>query len=161
MNLPGKRPAAETWLSSDMHAYLSSRLGIEDARWGVMGVSTGGWCAAMLSVRHPNLYSAAVSIAGYYRPALPLSDPKALQDAMTAKYDFDKAEAALTQTQKLYITASLGDKYSIRETRKFLKKKHPHLAITYKEQPSGGHNSRVWISLIPSAFDWLQRNIAV
>lgn len=161
MNLPGKRPAAETWLSADMHTYLSSRLGIEDSRWGVMGVSTGGWCAAMLSVRHPSLYSAAVSIAGYYRPALPLSDPQTLQDAMKLKYDFEKAESALTKRQKLYITASLGDKYSIRETRKFLKRKHPHLAITYKELPSGGHNSRVWISLIPGAFDWLQRNVSV
>lgn len=161
MNLPGTRPPAETWLSTDMHSYLATRLGMPDSRWGIMGVSTGGWCAAMLSVRHPDLYSAAASIAGYYRPALPLTDPIALQNEMIKKYDFDKAEAALTQIQKLYITASLGDVYSIRETKKFLAKKHPNLTITYKELPSGGHNARVWISLIPGALDWLQRNIAV
>ncbi len=161
MNLPGTRPPAETWLSTDMHSYFATRLGMPDSRWGIMGVSTGGWCAAMLSVRHPDLYSAAASIAGYYRPALPLTDPIALQNEMIKKYDFDKAEAALTQIQKLYITASLGDVYSIRETKKFLAKKHPNLAITYKELPSGGHNARVWISLIPGALDWLQRNISV
>jgi hypothetical protein len=161
MNLPGTRPPAETWLSTDMHSYLATRLGMPDSRWGIMGVSTGGWCAAMLSVRHPDLYSAAASIAGYYRPALPLTDPITLQNEMIKKYDFDKAEAALKQTQKLYITASLGDVYSIRETKKFLAKKHPNLAITYKELPSGGHNARVWISLIPGALDWLQRNISV
>jgi pimeloyl-ACP methyl ester carboxylesterase len=161
MNLPDGRPAAETWLSSDMHSYLSTRLGMTDSRWGIMGVSTGGWCAAMLSIRHPDLYSAAASIAGYYRPALPRTDPIALQNAMNTKYDLDKAEALLTQTQSLYLTASLGDIYSSRETKKFLAKKHPHLAITYKELATGGHNSRVWVALIPGALDWLQRNIAV
>lgn len=161
MNLPGMRPPAETWLTTDMHSYLVSRLGMPDSRWGIMGVSTGGWCAAMLSMRHPDLYSAAASIAGYYRPALPQTDSFALQSAMVKKYNLDTAEAALTQTQKLYITASLGDVYSIRETKKFLVKPHPNLAITYKELPSGGHNSRVWVPLIPGALDWLQRNIAV
>jgi pimeloyl-ACP methyl ester carboxylesterase len=161
MNLPSPQPAAETWLSTDMHSYLGSRLGLRDSKWGIMGVSTGGWCAAMLSIRHPDLYSAAVSIAGYYRPALPRKDPVALQLAMDKKYDLTSAELLLTEKQHLYITASLGDKYSIRETRKFLAKQHPNLAITYKELPSGGHNSRVWVPLIPNALDWLQRNIAV
>lgn len=161
MNLPGGKPAAETWLSTDMHAYVDSKLGLPQSRWGVMGVSTGGWCSAMLSMRHPDLYSAAVSIAGYYRPALPLSDPKKLQEAMKVKYDLDKAEAKLNSIQRIYITASRGDKYSIRETQKFLAKNHPNLKITYRELPSGGHNSRVWVSLVPAAIDWLQRNISV
>lgn len=161
MNLPGNRPPAETWLSTDMHAYVASRIGIQNSRWGIMGVSTGGWCAAMLSIRHPDLYSAAASIAGYYRPALPLTDPLPLQKAMDVKYDLVPSEAALTQTQKLYLTASRGDKYSYRETKKFLAKKHPNLDITYKELASGGHNSRVWVGLIPGALDWLQRNISV
>lgn len=161
MNLPGTRPPAETWLSSDMHTYVAARLGMPDSRWGIMGVSTGGWCAAMLSVRHPNLYSAAASIAGYYRPALPHTDPTPLRDAMHHKYDFDQAEAALTHNQKLYIAASLGDRYSISETKLFLAKQHPKLTITYTESASGGHNSRTWLSLIPGALDWLQRNIAV
>jgi S-formylglutathione hydrolase FrmB len=161
MNLPGAEPAAETWLSSDMHSYLDARLGIKESRWGIMGVSTGGWCATMLSMRHPDLYSAAVSIAGYYRPALPLTDPIKLQLAMDKKYDLTRPEAALKKTLPIYITASVGDKYSIRETRKFLAKPHPNLGITYKELPSGGHNSRVWVSLIPDAVDWLQRNVAV
>jgi S-formylglutathione hydrolase FrmB len=124
-----------------------------------MGVSTGGWCAAMLSVRHPDMYSAAASIAGYYRPALPLSYPIALQEKMSLKYNFGLAESKLTQTIPLYLTASVKDKYSFRETSKFLALQHPHLKITYKELQEGGHNSRVWVSLIPEAFDWLQRNI--
>lgn len=161
MNLPNDKPAAETWLSSDMHTFINSRLGNLPSRWGVMGVSTGGWCAAMLSTRHPDLYSAAVSIAGYYRPALPLSYPVAIQRKMIVKYDFAQSEANLPRTMPLYLTASAKDIYSFRETSKFLAKSHPHLKITYRELSSGGHNSRVWVSFIPAAFNWLQRNIPV
>ena len=161
MNLPHDKPAAETWLSSDMHSFINSRIGTLPLRWGVMGVSTGGWCAAMLSTRHPDLYSAAVSIAGYYRPALPLSYPVALQRKMTVKYNFAQSEANLSRTIPLYLTASVKDVYSFRETSKFLAMSHPHLKITYKELSEGGHNSRVWVSLIPAAFNWLQRNISV
>jgi pimeloyl-ACP methyl ester carboxylesterase len=161
MNLPGTRPRAETWLSSDIHSYLSTRLGMRDSKWGIMGVSTGAWCAAMLSIRHPELYSAAASIAGYYRPALPAANPIALQNEMSAKYDLSKAEASLTMTQNLYITASLGDRYSMSETKRFLSIKHPHVAVTYRELKSGGHHSQVWVKLIPDALVWLERNISV
>jgi pimeloyl-ACP methyl ester carboxylesterase len=159
MNLPNGKPAAETWLSTDIHNYVEQRLGIPSSRWGVMGVSTGGWCSAMLSIRHPDLFSAAASIAGYYRPALPRTYPIELQKSMNIKYDLDASESALTATLPLYVTASLGDTYSIKETRKFLAKQHDHLAITYRELPSGGHNSRVWVSLIPGAVEWLGQNI--
>lgn len=161
MNFPGTRPPAETWLSSDMHSYLDTRLGMHNSKWGVMGVSTGAWCAAMLSIRHPDLYAAAASIAGYYRPALPAADSLVLQNEMGAKYDLVKAESSLKKTQPIYLTASLGDPYSISETRKFLKEKHPHLAITFKELTSGGHHSQVWAPLVPDALTWLERNIAV
>ena len=161
MNLPGKRPAAEIWLSSDLHSYLSTRLGMHDTKWGVMGVSTGAWCAAMLSIRHPELYAASASIAGYYIPALPATDSIALQNEMNARYDLAKSEVLLKKVQPLYITASDGDSYSIYETRKFLAKHHPHLAITYKEFKSGGHHSEVWVPQVPLALAWLQRNISV
>ena len=160
MNLPNGKPAAETWLSTDLHNYVGQRLGILHQRWGVMGVSTGGWCAAMLSMRHPDFYSAAVSIAGYYRPALPLTYPTELQQAMRFEYNLDASESKLNTSLPLYLVASNGDKYSIKETRKFLAKRHNHLTITYKELSSGGHNARVWLSLIPDALEWLGRNIS-
>jgi len=161
MNFPNGGPQTETWLSTDIHDYVAHRFAVKDSSWGIMGVSTGGWCSSMLMTRHPNLYAAAVSIAGYYRPALPLTDSKELQSAMRKKYDFTASEKQLTAVKPMYLTASLGDRYSIRETKKFLAHHYSHLHIEYKQLKSGGHNSRVWVSLIPAAFDWLQRNVAV
>lgn len=155
MNLDNGKPDAETWLTVDMHTYLSTRLGLSDSRWMAMGVSTGAWCASMFAIKHPDSYSGAVSIAGYYRPALPLTDSIALQNAMIAKYDVAKMEAKLTSPVPIYMVASLGDKYSIRETTRFLAKPHPLLNVKYVEIASGGHNPRVWKSSILPGLEWL------
>ncbi|MFM6941415.1 MAG: alpha/beta hydrolase [Candidatus Planktophila sp.] len=155
MNLPHGKPQAETWLSKDMHTYLAKRTGITKQQWSIMGLSTGGWCSAMLSMRHPDLYDRAVSIAGYYRPALPLKDPIALQNWAKHHYSLNKFESRLPKKLRLYLVASLGDRYSIKETRKFLALSHPNLLIKYRELTSGGHNPHVWVPSIKPALDWL------
>ena len=155
MNLPNGKPKAESWLARDMHTYLTKRTGVVKAQWSIMGLSTGGWCAAMLSMKHPDLFDKAVSIAGYYRPALPLTDPIALQNWAKVHYDLKQYESKLQAPLKLYLVASLGDKYSIKETRKFLALSHPLLSIKYREIASGGHNPHVWVPSIKPALDWL------
>ena len=155
MNFSNGQPDAEVWLTDDMHTYVSTRLGLTDSQWISVGVSTGAWCAAMFALKHPDKYSGAVSIAGYYRPALPLTDPLALQKAMITKYDVATMEKNLTSVVPLYIVASLGDVYSIRETKRFLAKAHPMLNINYQEIATGGHNPRVWKSSILPGLNWL------
>lgn len=155
MNFGNGQPDAQTWLTSDMHSYLSLRLGIADSKWVAAGVSTGGWCAAMFAINLPTLYKGALSIAGYYRPALPLSDPIALRIAMGKKYDLDAMESKLNTKVSLYIFASLGDHYSIFETKRFLAKSHSQLDIKYHQVSSGGHNSRVWRNAILPGLEWI------
>ena len=155
MNLPNGKPKAESWLAEDMHAYLAKRIGFVKPQWSIMGLSTGGWCAAMLSLKHPQLFNHAVSIAGYYRPALPLTDPIALQNWAKKNYPLDKFERQLAGGLRIYIVASTGDKYSFKETKKFLRLNHPKLDITYRELASGGHNPHVWIPAVKPALNWL------
>jgi len=155
MNFGNGQPDAQTWLTSDMHSYLSLRLGIVDTKWVAAGVSTGAWCAAMFAIDQPNLYRGALSIAGYFRPALPLTDSIVLQDAMKKKYDVATMESKLVTPVPLYIVASLGDVYSIRETTRFLAKPHPLLDINYHEIATGGHNPRVWKSAILPGLEWI------
>lgn len=155
MNLPAGKPAAETWLTDDMKIYLDKRLGFHSNRWISVGVSTGGWCAYMFAINHVTQYSGAVSIAGYYRPALPLKDPLKLQEEMIKKYDVAAMESKLQARVPMYVVASLGDAYSIRETSRFLAKDHPNLAIDYHEISIGGHNPRVWKSSIIPGLNWI------
>ena len=155
MNLPGGHLPAETWLTDDMHRYMSARFGITNERWNVAGVSTGGWCATLFLVKRPDLYKGGLSIAGYYRPALPRSNPQSLQDEMKIKYELGQFESKLSNKPSLYIFASLGDTYSIRETKRYLSQPHPNLNLNYQEVSLGGHNSRVWKTAIEPGLAWL------
>lgn len=155
MNLPVGNPAAETWLTQDMKTYLDKRLGFQSDRWISVGVSTGGWCAYMFAINHVSQYAGALSIAGYYRPALPLKDPVKLQEAMIGKYNVVEMESKLQTKVPLYVVASLGDTYSIRETTRFLAKDHPNLEINYHQISTGGHNPRVWKSSITPGLNWI------
>jgi enterochelin esterase-like enzyme len=58
----------ETFISKTVVEYLDTHYQtIKDpnAR-GIMGMSAGGFCAAMLLTRHPDVYSTAISFSGYY-----------------------------------------------------------------------------------------------
>ena len=160
MNLPGNHLPAETWLTEDIHHYVQERLGLPAQRFIAAGVSTGAWCAAMFAIKHPALYSGALSIAGYYRPALPLKDPQKLQDQMKIVYDLAPMEQRLKMKVPIYMVASLGDKYSIRETTRYLAKPHPNLVISYHQISQGGHNPRVWRDSIEAGLSWVMQKKA-
>jgi hypothetical protein len=158
MNFPNTGTQAETWLSTDVHSFVSNRLGISSTRWGLMGVSTGGWCSAMLSIKHENLFYGAVSIAGYYRPALAKTTEPKVKAQLDADYDFLKLETAMTGKMDMLLIASVGDIYSYRETKRFLALAHPNMNYQYLEIPTGGHNSGVWIPKFGVALDWLKKH---
>ncbi len=65
-NVP-KGPQAETWLY-DVRSAAIRHLRVDPAgdRWSAMGFSTGGFCAAKLQLRRPDLFHAAVTIGGYF-----------------------------------------------------------------------------------------------
>jgi hypothetical protein len=64
-------PQVETYLTTDVpdaltHVFRAQPI---STGWGVMGYSTGGYCAVNLALRHPDRYRAAVSLSGYNAPA--------------------------------------------------------------------------------------------
>jgi enterochelin esterase-like enzyme len=58
----------ETFISKTVVQYVDShfRTIAEPIARGVMGMSTGGFCAAMLLSRHPDVYSTSISFSGYF-----------------------------------------------------------------------------------------------
>nr|WP_148223379.1 alpha/beta hydrolase-fold protein [Segniliparus rotundus] len=67
----GPRGNSEDHLVKDVPPYIVSVFGAsaEAEHWGVVGWSMGGTCAVNLSVRHPDLFSGFVDIAGDIRPS--------------------------------------------------------------------------------------------
>lgn len=62
----------ENFISVGIIRYVDfNYLTIEDpAARAIMGMSSGGFCAAMLAARHPDVYSSAISFSGYFSAGL-------------------------------------------------------------------------------------------
>ena len=82
----------ETFISTDVVQYVDSQFRtIKDpiAR-GIMGQSAGGFCAAMLLSRHPDVFSSSISFSGYFYAGIgsstashPYSDSQAEMDKVS------------------------------------------------------------------------------
>jgi S-formylglutathione hydrolase FrmB len=82
----------ETFISTDVVQYVDSQFRtIKDpiAR-GIMGQSAGGFCAAMLLARHPDVFSTSISFSGYFYAGIgsstashPYSDSQAEMDKVS------------------------------------------------------------------------------
>ena len=66
----GSRGNAAIHLTKDVVPYMISNFGVSADRdnWGIVGWSMGGTCAIDLTVRHPEMFSAFVDIAGDVGP---------------------------------------------------------------------------------------------
>ncbi len=157
----------DTWLTSDVRQMvLDNFRAIEPANgWGMMGYSTGGFCAASLVLRHPDQYRAAVSLSGYYVPEsrLLLAD-KALARSVSPLWVIGH-EA--TPDVSLLMTSSAQDKLDPpSEGQQMIDaaKANPRAAPTevqaFVAPLGGGHNQSAWEKMLPTSFTWLSQRLS-
>jgi enterochelin esterase-like enzyme len=157
-------PQVDTYLTEDVYRSVVSGLRVDRDRsgWGLMGYSTGGYCAVNLAMRHPDLYSAAVSLSGYSRPA---TDPSVVNlfDGNAALRDRNTPvwEAAHWGGHRLSVLAiaSRHDGASYRDTVRLAAAAHSPLDISTVLLAAGGHNTGLWSALEPTAFNWLSHQL--
>jgi enterochelin esterase-like enzyme len=165
-NVPGYAKVA-TFLTGDVRALvldhfraLSSGLG-----WGVMGYSTGGFCAAKLVLQYPHLFQAAVSLSGYYAPESLL---------LTRNPQLDRLNSPLwllghtrTPAVSLLMTGSDQDMADpVSEITQLLAAARANPLSRATEVRSfiapigGGHNQSSWEKMLPTAFTWLSQRLS-
>lgn len=164
-NVPGDGDV-DSWLTQDVRDLVISDFRAEPAAdgWGLMGYSTGGFCAAKLVLQHPDRYQAAVSLAGYYTPD---------SDTLTTDEALDHANSPLwllghtrTPAVSLLMTASEQDRVDpAAETAQVLAtaKANPLARATdvqsFVAPLGGGHNQSAWEKMLPTAFTWLSQRL--
>jgi S-formylglutathione hydrolase FrmB len=157
----------ETWLTQDVRQMVLDNFRAVDSAvgWGLMGYSTGGFCAAKLVLKHPDLYRAAVSISGYYEPESPLltqntrldqeNSPQwliahtrtpAVSLLMTASQE-DRIDPP-SEPQQMIESAKAGSQSKATEVQQFIA---PH---------GGGHNQMAWSKMLPMAFSWISQRLS-
>ena len=150
-DLPNQ-PKIGQFLTQDLPVFVKNtwRARTTQNAWGVAGVSSGGFCAASIATRFPNLFHAAASISGDVVP--------------TGKY-FDKMKfgtkpgtvlpaLAAAPDVALLATSSKEDKLSYPPLKKLMANYRAPTTLTTSVSPTGGHNFKTWSKQFPLMFSW-------
>ena len=150
-------PQVETWITTDMHEFAKKFLGIDARPWTSFGYSTGGWCAAEVAVRHPELYENAISLAGYFKPLFSIGVSKREKRYLTSRYDLIAALQKSKSPIHMMIIASAKDKFTNKAAKEFITAASSLVPIRYVPIPIGGHNTNVWKPFVSTAFEWMDQ----
>ncbi|GAB3878431.1 alpha/beta hydrolase [Terrabacter terrigena] len=156
---PGQ-PQTDTWLSRDIPAWTVQHFRADRTRtgWATVGYSYGAWCAASVSMRHPDVFGAAVVLLGYFRP-----DFSRTYDPLTSRTmrDYDLVAMARNAPPPLsmWVLTSREDSLSFPSTSSFLSAAHAPLDVAGTVLAHGGHRDGVFTPYIPAALAWLGQTL--
>jgi len=158
---PGS-PQLETWLTEDIPNWVTHtfRVRTDRAAWATIGLSTGGWCAAMAAMLHPAQYSAAIVMAGYFRPEFgPFYEPYASVSKLAKRYDLVHLAHTTPPPVAIWLETSHADPVSYSSSAALLKAARRPLALDALVLQRAGHRISIWQGLLPRSLTWLGANV--
>ncbi|MEV8636447.1 alpha/beta hydrolase-fold protein [Streptosporangium sp. NPDC051023] len=163
MDVPGG-PQVETYFTKDVRLAMAAsyRVGLDAQSWGVFGGSTGGYCALKLSMRHPESFSAAVSLSGYFRSAVDMTTGDLFGGSAKLQSENDlmwRLGNLPVPPVSVLVTSSQQGESDYAETRRFLGMVREPMRAASMILPSGGHNFNTWNREIPQVLPWLGRQL--
>lgn len=150
------QPQTDTWLSGDIPAWAAAHFHVQTKRtsWAAIGYSYGAWCAAVVTMRHPDVFGAAIIMTGYFRPRFSRGyDP--LTRATRGNYDLVTIAKRKPPPVALWVLASREDHGSYPTTAALLRAARPPLAVTSTVLDHGGHRNSLFTPYVPEAVKWL------
>lgn len=163
-NIPNG-PQAQTFLSREVTSAVDNRLRTEPGHWGIIGDSTGGYCAAKLTMLNPSVYAGGVSLSGYYH-ALPGGTAGNLFNGSVRLQHQNDLRWLLKHRPappaSLMVTISEQETYAPEgypETMRFLHLVKSPMQVTALIEKTGGHNFYVWDRELPQALSWLSGRV--
>ncbi|MDH6114088.1 hypothetical protein P3T36_002909 [Kitasatospora sp. MAP12-15] len=164
-DVPGG-PPSDAYFSQDVPKVIAASYRvIPDGRgWGVMGDSTGGYCALKLAMRHPEVFPTAVSLSGYYKAAEDdttgdlFAGSQQLRDQADLVWRLKNLPAPAVSV--LVAGTKQGDGDYRQQTDRFVAAVQGPMTISYSMLEAGGHNLQTWSRLMPSSLEWLSQHLA-
>lgn len=163
-DVPGG-PQSETFFYQDVPQALSStyRLPPDGRGWGVMGQSTGGYCAVKLAMRHSDRYSAGASLGGYLRSIKDATTGELYGGSARVRDDNDliwRLEHLPPPPTSVLIAASRSEK-GYRQAQRFVRSARPPLRVDTLFPDDGGHNFGTFRRLTPEIMKWMSGQLKV
>ncbi|KKD05837.1 alpha/beta hydrolase [Streptomyces sp. WM6386] len=160
-------PQTESFFAKDLpDAVLAHyRVGKKPGSWGVIGDSTGGYCALKLAMHHPEVYAAGAGLSPYYNAP---SDPttgdlfhgdKGLRARANLFWYLKHMPAPDTS---LLVSSSKIGEANYKDTLKFIDrvKATNRTGISSIILESGGHNFNTWRREIPATLQWISGRLS-
>ncbi|MDJ0347264.1 alpha/beta hydrolase-fold protein [Streptomyces sp. H10-C2] len=157
-DVPNRKVA--TWLASDVPDLLQRKFRTVPGPkgWGVLGFSTGGYCAAKLPLQYPHVFGAGAAL-----DPDPLSgDPSVLPDQGLRERNSPTHLVAGSQADVgIFLATSAQDRDSPPSSIEQFVRAAQGSKVRVKTMllASGGHNYGTWISEYPAAIGWLSQQL--
>jgi enterochelin esterase-like enzyme len=155
-------PQVETWLAKDVPNWVTRTFRVQTNRasWAAIGLSAGGWCAAMVAMLHPAQYAAAIVMSGYFRPEFgPFYDPYPPSSRLASSYDLVALSRRSPPPVAIWLETSHVDAVSYGSSAAFLKAAKPPLAVDATVFQNAGHRISLWQGVLPGSLTWLGENV--
>ncbi|WP_037576590.1 alpha/beta hydrolase [Phaeacidiphilus oryzae] len=148
-----------SWLSQDVPELVGSQFRVQRQAhaWGLLGLSTGGFCAAKLPLQYPKVFATGAAMS----PDPFTGDRSALPDARTRELNSPLYLAKHGRPDvSLFLATSRQDKYSKPANIEALKRavRAPATVATLI-LAQGGHNWNTWLRMYPVVFPWLSEHL--
>jgi hypothetical protein len=164
VNGPGV--ADETYLVRDVRAdvFAHYRVSHDPYEWGVSGYSSGGYCAANMSLRHPSSFGAAAVINGYFRAgdgpaAAALNHSQPLEAANSPLYLAERLTPNSTPLPAFWVAAGTHDKADYQPAIVFTAALNRIESVPFLKY-NAGDSANAWSAALPLALTWLWHQLA-
>ncbi|MEV0121341.1 alpha/beta hydrolase-fold protein [Streptomyces sp. NPDC050703] len=163
VDVPGG-PQAETFFTKDLPGAISGhyRVGTDSRSWGVVGDSTGGYCALKFAVHHPERYGAAAGLSAYYKAPIDVTTGDLFQGDEELERRADLmwylAHQPRPKTSLLVTTSKKGED-NYQDTLDFIHAVKPPTRVSSITLESGGHNFNTWRREIPATLQWMSSRL--
>ena len=157
-------PQVESYLTTDVYTAVTHDFRAATTRdgWGLMGYSTGGYCASNILLRHPDSYVAGVSLAGYAKPYLDSTTGPLFGRDQTLKNENTplwRVQHLTAPDVSLLLMTTHDDSATYHDALAMQHAARAPLNVCLLALRHGGHNFAVWSAQEPTAFGWLSRQL--
>jgi hypothetical protein len=166
VDIPGG-PQTESFFARDLPDAVSAhyRVGEKPGNWGVIGDSTGGYCALKLAIHHPEVYGAGAGLSAYYKAPVDATTGDLFHGNEELRYSADLGwclKHRPAPDTSLLVSSSRVGEANYQDTLEFIelaKAKRP-TRISSIILDSGGHNFNTWRREIPGALEWMSGRLS-
>ncbi|MDB5181343.1 MAG: hypothetical protein JWP13_106 [Candidatus Saccharibacteria bacterium] len=149
------RGNVETYLTTDVPTYLKSHFHVSQsqANWAIGGLSEGGMCAAMLTLRHQNIYQHFLDMSGDPAPFL-RNSVQSSQILFHNSYQDQQEHNINWLLQNKPIEPGITGQFIIgnndnsslidKMRRSYSLARSKGMAVSFERIPYQGHNAKAW-----------------